>query len=66
MWAWKNGLKTGIYYLRTKPAEEATKFTIDPNIQKMNLQLDESILNKKIDRKLKKPEEGEICESCSS
>ena len=66
MWAWKNGLKTGIYYLRTKPAEEATKFTIDPNIQKMNLQLDESILNKKTERKLKKPEEGEICESCSS
>ena len=46
--------------------KEATKFTIDPNIQKMNIQLDESILNKKVERKLKKPEEGEICESCSS
>jgi ribonucleoside-diphosphate reductase alpha subunit len=34
MWAWKNGLKTGQYYLRTKPATEAIKFTIDPNLEK--------------------------------
>lgn len=26
---WKNGLKTGIYYLRTKPKTEANKFGID-------------------------------------
>jgi ribonucleoside-diphosphate reductase alpha subunit len=34
MWAWKNGLKTGQYYLRTKPAADAIKFTIDPNLMK--------------------------------
>jgi ribonucleoside-diphosphate reductase alpha chain len=34
MWAWKNGLKTGQYYLRTKPAADAIKFTIDPNLIK--------------------------------
>jgi ribonucleotide reductase alpha subunit len=34
MWGWKNGLKTGMYYLRTKPAEGAIKITIDPNLQK--------------------------------
>jgi ribonucleoside-diphosphate reductase alpha subunit len=34
MWAWKNGLKTGMYYLRTKPAEGANKVTVDPNMQK--------------------------------
>ena len=28
-WAWKNGLKTGMYYLRTKPSTEATKITIE-------------------------------------
>lgn len=28
---WKLGLKTGMYYLRTKPAADAIKFTIDPN-----------------------------------
>ena len=33
-WGWENGLKTGIYYLRSKPASNATKFTIDPNIVK--------------------------------
>ena len=27
--AWKKGLKTGIYYLRSKPASEANKFGID-------------------------------------
>lgn len=33
-WAWKNGLKTGMYYLRTKPATDAIKFTIDPQLIK--------------------------------
>ena len=35
-WAWKNGLKTGQYYLRTKPATDAIKFTIDPKLIKAN------------------------------
>ena len=34
MWAWKNGLKTGMYYLRSKPSEGAMKVTVDPNLQK--------------------------------
>ena len=29
-WAWKAGLKTGMYYLRSKAAVDAIKFTIDP------------------------------------
>ena len=33
-WGWKNGLKTGMYYLRSKPAGDAIKFTIDPSIMK--------------------------------
>jgi len=28
-YAWKQGLKTGMYYLRTKPAAAAIKFTVD-------------------------------------
>jgi len=28
-WAWKNGLKTGMYYLRTKPSSEAIKITVE-------------------------------------
>jgi ribonucleotide reductase alpha subunit len=27
---WKNGLKTGCYYIRTKPKAQAQKFTIEP------------------------------------
>ena len=30
VYAWKKGLKTGIYYLRTRPAATAQKFTIEP------------------------------------
>jgi ribonucleoside-diphosphate reductase alpha chain len=30
MYAWKKGLKTGCYYLRTKAASSAQKFTIEP------------------------------------
>jgi ribonucleotide reductase alpha subunit len=29
-YAWKKGLKTGMYYLRTKAAADAIKFTVDP------------------------------------
>jgi len=28
---WKNGLKTGCYYVRTKPKAQAQQFTIDPS-----------------------------------
>ena len=29
-YAWRKGLKTGIYYLRTKPVAQAQQFTIEP------------------------------------
>lgn len=28
-YGWKKGLKTGMYYLRTKPGAQAIKFTVD-------------------------------------
>ena len=28
--AWKKGLKTGVYYLRTRPQSKAQSFTIEP------------------------------------
>jgi ribonucleotide reductase alpha subunit len=31
-YAWRRGLKTGIYYLRTRAAASAQKFTIDPSL----------------------------------
>ena len=30
-YTWKKGLKTGIYYLRTRPSSKALQFTIKPN-----------------------------------
>ena len=64
LWAWKNGLKTGIYYLRSKPAQDATKFTVDPNIQQKINNGDANTLSSP--RKFKKPEEGQVCDTCSS
>jgi len=29
-YAWRNGLKTGMYYLRTRPKADAIAFTVDP------------------------------------
>jgi ribonucleotide reductase alpha subunit len=50
-YAWKKGLKTGMYYLRTRPAVDAIKFTVDQgSLQK---QITCSIENK------------EACEMCS-
>jgi ribonucleotide reductase alpha subunit len=31
-YGWKQGLKTGMYYLRTRPAADAIKFTVDTGI----------------------------------
>jgi ribonucleoside-diphosphate reductase alpha chain len=31
-YAWKKGLKTGCYYLRTKAPVAAQKFTVDPRL----------------------------------
>ena len=61
MFAWKNGLKTAIYYLRTRAAQDASKVTVDPNIKKLN---DQNIEIK--DKKIKKPVEGEVCDMCSA
>jgi len=33
-YAWNKGLKTGMYYLRTKAKSSAQKFTVDPRLEK--------------------------------
>jgi ribonucleoside-diphosphate reductase alpha chain len=55
MYGWKNGLKTGMYYLRTLPAAQAQKFSIDANK-----------LIEKVKPKIKIFEAEEICTNCSS
>jgi ribonucleoside-diphosphate reductase subunit M1 len=33
-YGWKKGLKTGMYYLRTRPAAQAIQFTVDQSVLK--------------------------------
>jgi len=53
-YSWKQGLKTGIYYLRTKAPVMAQKFTVDPELQKEAEKSEQS----------RRKEEG--CVMCSS
>ena len=36
-YTWKKGLKTGMYYLRTKAATDAVKFTVDTDMMKKTI-----------------------------
>ncbi|CAG8441255.1 1593_t:CDS:2 [Ambispora gerdemannii] len=40
-YGWKKGLKTGMYYLRTKPAVDAIKFTVDQTSLRESIAMDE-------------------------
>ena len=71
-YAFKKGLKTGIYYLRTKPKAKAQQFTIDPKMiedkKKKETVLDEpsfeeesNLLNAPICRR-----DNPNCEACGS
>jgi ribonucleoside-diphosphate reductase subunit M1 len=33
-YGWKKGSKTGMYYLRTRPAAQAIQFTVDQSVLK--------------------------------
>lgn len=57
-YGWKLGLKTGSYYIRTKPAINAQNFGLDINKEKM---LSQKIMNKE---KVNDEEEG--CLSCGA
>jgi ribonucleoside-diphosphate reductase subunit M1 len=43
-YAWKRGLKTGLYYLRTRPAADPIKFTVDKS--KLKATKDAKLFNK--------------------
>jgi ribonucleoside-diphosphate reductase alpha chain len=46
-YAWKQGLKTGIYYLRTRAPVMAQKFTVDPELQKAAEKSEQERITKK-------------------
>lgn len=59
-YAWKAGLKTGTYYLRTKAARDAIKFTVDTKYT--NLEVDEQ----KLAQATCSLDNPEGCEMCGS
>jgi ribonucleoside-diphosphate reductase alpha chain len=42
-YAWEKGLKTGMYYLRTKAATDAIKFTVDKKYQSQTVESTEAV-----------------------
>jgi ribonucleoside-diphosphate reductase alpha chain len=61
-YAWQKGLKTGMYYLRTKPAANAKKFTIDPMETKKGMTKEE--FSQMVNR-AKNSNDDEDCLMCS-
>lgn len=63
-YAWKKGLKTGMYYLRTKAATDAIKFTVDKTT------LEKTVDAKSIDKRAEEIacsiENPDDCEACGS
>lgn len=72
MYAWKNGLKTGSYYVRSQPVSEATKFSIDiDDINLIKLKRNVKKNNSNTDEILQITRENnfksyEACENCSA
>lgn len=61
-YTWKKGLKTGMYYLRTKAAADAIKFTIDASVlEQTKMQQEEAA--QQISCSLDNPEGCEMCGS---
>lgn len=59
-YGWKRGLKTGIYYLRTRAPVMAQKFTIDPELQR-------AAAKSEMERNMKRSSSGnEECLMCGS
>ena len=73
-YAWKKGLKTGMYYLRTKSAADAIKFTVDQSFMKQAQE--NAIVNNNVIVGVTKEEafaqmacsldDPESCEACGS
>lgn len=47
-YAWQSGLKTGMYYLRTKAAVDAIKFTLNNDKKAEPLEVKEQIVEQKV------------------
>lgn len=51
-YGWKKGLKTGMYYLRSRPAADAIKFTVDQGKLQDEEEPDEEELKKQAENNM--------------
>ena len=58
-YGWSKGLKTGSYYIRSKPARKAVQFTLDPSMIKKKRESDK--IDKKDKKEIETEFEGEVC-----
>lgn len=68
-YSWKNGLKTGMYYLRTQPAVDPIKFGLDPDsVQRIRSERKEYVnkMAQETGTCPRDPKLRELCDSCSS
>ena len=70
-YGWSNGLKTGSYYLRTRPRVKSQQFTIDPTLSKQpkntsREQTPSSSPDKKASSNLEEVDDEEVCLTCSA
>jgi ribonucleotide reductase alpha subunit len=63
-YGWKKGLKTGMYYLRTRPAADAIKFTVDQETLREEDALEEEV-EKKLSAMVCSLENKDECLMCS-
>ncbi len=63
--AWRSGLKTGSYYIRTQPSVAPQKFTVNPNDAKLLQQFQVQAIEATTDN-LSVQSEDDICLLCSS
>jgi len=62
-YAWKSGLKTGMYYLRTKSAVNATQFTVSNVKKEEEMPLTPEELRQLIMQSKENPDDCEMCGS---
>lgn len=65
-YGWKKGLKTGMYYLRTRPAVDAIKFTVDQQALQISTKKDGDIKGSESKKEESYCTMKEGCLSCGS
>ena len=67
MYAWQSKLKTGMYYLRSKPAVNATKFTVESKKPEIKVEaIDVNDFRAMIEQGRNAEENGDDCIACGS